>query len=72
MKRHAFDGIKTGLLLTALGAAGCGADESNLSTKSSTDPAKLQQAQAEIEQAAKWAQQAEAKKFKGALQVEKQ
>ena len=49
MKLYKLDLVKKGLLFTALGVTGCGGiDESNLSTKAQTDPAKLQQAQAEV------------------------
>jgi hypothetical protein len=51
--------------------AGCdGGNEENLSTKSSSDPDRLQKAQTEAQDAAAKAKAAEAKKTKGRLKVE--
>lgn len=53
-------------------AAGCGGgvSDENLSARGEADPAKLQQAQAEVDAAAAKSKAAEAAKLKGRIQVE--
>jgi len=59
------------VLLSSLVGAGCGGlSDENLSGQATADPAKLQKAQAEAQEAAAKAQAAEAAKLKGRIQVE--
>jgi hypothetical protein len=60
------------LAALALAAGGCGAgdDGANLSVRAGDDPARLQKAQEEADQAARRAREAEAKKLRGTIKVE--
>lgn len=59
------------ILVSSLLGAGCGGvTYENLSDKATDDPAKLQKAQADAQEAADKAKAAEAAKIKGRIQVE--
>lgn len=73
MKTPTNAGLAITLCVAATLIQGCGGTtDENLSSTAAADSAKLQQAQAEVQEAASKASEAEAAKLKGVIKVEEQ
>lgn len=70
MKRSMIQGFAAVLLSALVLGCGGGVSDENLSAKGDADPAKLKQAQAEVDAAAARSKAAEAARTKGRIKVE--